>query len=696
MKISYNWLKEYVKSLPKPEKLADLLTMHSFEVENIEKIGKDYILDIDVLPNRAHDCLSHIGVAREAAAITGLKFKVPSSRLSEDKNLKASDFIKIEVKDRTECPRYTARVITNIKVESSPEWLKQKLKALDQKSINNIVDATNYVMFETGQPLHTFDFNKIEWSRLKSGSRQGSGQKTIIIRKAKKGEKITTLDREKCNLDNNILIIADNRNPLALAGVKGGKKAEITNKTKIIVLESANFDIHAIRNTLRKTGIRTESSLRFEHGLDPNLASQAIDKLAELIREISEGQVAKGMVDIYPKKVLPQKIKLNLKKVESILGIKVSQQQIIKSLKSLGFEIDNSLKVTVPTFRQDIKIEEDLVEEIARLIGYNNISAQAPLGLLGITKLDEVFSVNNKIKTIFEGFGFTEVYNFSFVGENDLKKLGIKSKDYLELENPLSLDLKYLRRDLLINLLKNVKDNLKSFAGKEGIKIFEIGKIYRRETKQLKEEKMLTGLIAVQNEREKGERFYEIKGAIDSLFNKLGVTDHWYDDFQATPEWTEEIFWQKTGTAEVKVGNQEIGFIGEINPKILNKLNLKGIVVAFNLNFEKILKLAREELIYQPPSPYPAAVRDLAVLVYRGDRVADVLNMINDAGGELVSDVDLFDMYEGEEIPKAKKSLAFHIVYQSYEKTLKDSEVDKIQKRIIKVLESKRGWEVRK
>ena len=683
MKISYNWLKEYVKSLPKPEKLADLLTIHSFEVENIEKIGKDYILDIDVLPNRAHDCLSHIGVAREAAAITGLKFKVPGSRLSEDKNLKTSDFIKIEVKDRTECPRYTARVITNIKVESSPEWLKQKLKALDQKSINNIVDATNYVMFETGQPLHTFDYEKIEG-------------KTVIVRKAKKGEKITTLDREKCNLDNNILIIADRRGPLALAGVKGGKKAEITNKTKTIVLESANFDIHAIRNTLRKTGIRTESSLRFEHGLDPNLASQAIDKLAELIREISEGQVAKGMVDIYPKKVLPQKIKLNLKKVESILGIKVSQQQIIKSLKSLGFEIDNSLKVTVPCFRQDIKIEEDLIEEIARLIGYNNISAQAPLGLLGITKLDEVFSVNNKIKTIFEGFGFTEVYNFSFVGENDLKKLGIKSKDYLELENPLSLDLKYLHRDLLINLLKNVKDNLKSFAGKEGIKIFEIGKIYRRETKQLKEEKMLTGLIAVQNEREKGERFYEIKGAIDSLFNKLGVTDHWYDDFQATPEWTEEIFWQKTGTAEVKVGNQEIGFIGEINPKILNKLNLKGIVVAFNLNFEKILKLAREELIYQPPSPYPAAVRDLAVLVYRGDRVADVLNMINDAGGELVSDVDLFDMYEGEEIPKAKKSLAFHIVYQSYEKTLKDSEVDKIQKRIIKVLESRRGWEVRK
>ena len=333
------------------------------------------------------------------------------------------------------------------------------------------------------------------------------------------------------------------------------------------------------------------------------------------------------------------------------------------------------------------------------------------MGLLGITKSDEVFSVNNKIKTIFEGFGFTEVYNFSFVGEDDLKKLGIEPNSYLELENPLSLDLKYLRRDLLINLLKNVKGNLKSFAGREGIKIFEIGKVYRREVKQLKEEKMLTGLIAVQNEKEKGERFYEIKGAIDSLFNKLGVTDHWYDSIEhlprsgglqpRTPEGrvygaSDFHIWSSRTTAEVKVGNQEIGFIGEINPKILNKLNLKGIVVAFNLNFEKILKLAREELIYQPPSPYPAAVRDLAVLVYRGDKVADVLNVINDAGGDLVQDVDIFDIYEGEEIPGAKKSLAFHIIYQSYEKTLKDSEVDKIQKRIIKALESKRGWEVRR
>ena len=660
MKISYNWLKEYVKPLPKPEKLADLLTNHSFEVENIEKKGNDFIFDVDILPNRAHDCLCHIGVAREAAAINNLKFKIKNLKLVESKELDVKDFIDVKVENSGACLRYTARVITNVKVGPSPKWIVSGLKALGQKSINNIVDAANYIMFEMGQPLHAFDYDKVEG-------------KKIIIRKAKKGEKITTLDNETCKLDQDILVIADSKSPLALAGVKGGKKAEISNKTKTIVLESANFSIQAIRATSKKTNIRTESSLRFEYGLDPNLASQAIDRVAGLIQEIIGGEVTKGIVDIYPKKVFPQKIKLNLEKVESVLGIKISKQEVIKYLKSLSFDVDNSLRVTVPTLRQDIKIEEDLIEEVVRLIGYNNIPAEAPLGLLGVTKLDEVLSVTNKVKTIFEGLGFTEVYNFSFIGEDDLKKTGI-GEEYLELENPLSLDLKYLRKDLLINLLKNIKINLKTSI-KQGIKIFELGKVYRKKGDEITEEKMLAGAIAGRVEKEKGERFYELKGVIDGLFNKLGITDHWYNPVECL-----------SATAEVKSGDEKIGWIKEIDSN----------VVGFNLSFEKILKLAQEELVYQPSSSYPAAVRDLAILVYPGDRVADVLNVINNAGGELVRDVDLFDMYEGEEIPRNKKNLAFHIIYQSDEKTLKDEEVDKIQKRIIKALERKRGWEVRK
>jgi len=690
MKVSYNWLKEYIKNLPKPEKMVDLLTMHSFETKIIEKIKNDYLLDVDVLPNRAHDCLSHIGIARECGALLNSKIKIPKNKLVEEKNLKSSDFIEVDVQDKKDCPRYMARIIKDIKVGPSPKWLKDKLEILGQKPINNIVDVANYVMLETGQPLHVFDLEKIEG-------------KKIIVRKAKRGEKITTLDNEFCELDDNILVIADSKDPLALAGTKGGKKAEISDKTKSIVLESANFSIQAIRKTVKKTNIVTEASIRFEHGLDPNLTKGAINRVAELIKEISSGKVAKGMVDNYPNKFLPRKLKINLEKIENFAGIKISKQDVIKHLKALDFSIDNSLKVTIPTFRQDINIEEDLIEEVIRLIGYNNIPVKHPLGLLGAVRQDTILSVSNKVKTIFEGLGFTEVYNFSFVGEDDLKKLKVNQKGYLELENPLSLDLKYLRKDLLINLLKNIKNNFKKSFGKgEEIKIFELEKVYREKNQSktnsfgAEEEKMLAGLIVAQSEKINGEKFYELKGVIDTVFNKLGITDHWYDDFQATPEWSDKVFWQAEATAEIKIGDEEIGFLGEMNPKILSELNIKGAMVGFNLSFAKILKLAQDELIYQPLSSYPAAIRDLAILVNRGDKVIDVLNLINQIGGDLIRDVDLFDMYEGEEIPKNKKNLAFRITYQSNERTLKDEEIDRIQKRIIKEAEKKRGWQVRK
>jgi len=690
MKVSYNWLKEYVGKLPKPEKMADLLTMHSFEVNGMEKSENDYLLDIDILPNRAHDCLSYIGIAQECAALINTKIKIPNSKLIEDKQSKIGDFIKIEVREKELCPRYTARVIDNVKISPSPQWLREKMESIGQNSINNIVDATNYVMFEIGQPLHAFDYDKLEG-------------KKIIVRKSKKGEKIITLDGESCNLDDSILVIADNKSPLALAGVKGGKKAEITTKTKTIVLESANFQIGTVRNTFRKTGIKTESSIRYEHGLDPNLTQKAIDRAAKIIQEVGGGDVKKGIVDIYPKKILPKKLKLDLIKTENILGIKVAKQDAMKIFKSLGFEINDSMVITIPTIRQDVEIEEDLIEELARIIGYDKIPVVHPTGLVGMSRLNDDLIIINKTKTIFEGLGFSEIYNFSFIGEKDIEKLGLHREGFLELENPLSSDLKYLRKDLLVNLLKNIKDNAKVFLNTEqGIRIFELGKVYRqagsgqKKTENIKEEKMLSGIIAARTEKTKGEKFYELKGVIDSLLNKLGISDQWYDDFQATPEWTDEIFWQKPSTAEIKVGDEEIGFLGEINSRILNKLNIEGMVVAFDLNFEKVLKLAEEELIYEPPSPYPAAVRDLAVLVGLNDRMADVLNVIELAGGELVQDVDLFDMYEGEEIPGGKKSLAFHIIYQSYEKTLKDEEVDRIQRKIIRELEKNKNWRVRK
>ncbi|HUT96270.1 MAG TPA: phenylalanine--tRNA ligase subunit beta, partial [Candidatus Paceibacterota bacterium] len=394
MKISYNWLREYLPKLPKPEKLANLLIVHSLEVKAIEKLARDYILDIDVLPNRGHDCLSYIGIAKECAALLGLKITQPclpvgrrKYKLEEDKKLKTSDFIKIEVQDREACPRYTARVIDNIKIGPSPKWLKEKLESIGQKSINNIVDATNYIMFETGQPLHAFDYEKI------------SGRK-IIVRQAKKGEKIATLDNELIDLDDDFLVIADTKNPLALAGIKGGKRAEISKNTKTIVLESANFNLGTVRTASRKINLRTEASIRFEYGLDANLTGEAIDKVAVLIKEVAEGKIARGIIDVYAKKVYPIKINLDIKKVENILGKTISKTEITRILKLLGFDVDANLKVVIPTIRQDVKIQEDLIEEIARIIGYDNIEAKAPLGLLGIVKLDDVLTITNKTKTI--------------------------------------------------------------------------------------------------------------------------------------------------------------------------------------------------------------------------------------------------------------------------------------------------------
>jgi len=311
MIFSYNWLQSFFKKkLPTPEKLADLLLRHFAEVEEIRKENKDFVLDIDVRPNRAGDCFSHLGIAREVATILNYKLEVPESKLIEDRSLKAKDFVHIDVKHREACPRYVARVIIEVRVGPSPKWLQERLKVCGLKPINNIVDIANYVMLESGQPLHAFDGEKIEG-------------KTIIVRFAKKGEKIITLDEEKYDLDNDILVIADLKTPLALAGIKGGKKAEITNRTKIVVLESANFNQRIIRRGSKKIDLKTDASWRFEHGIDPNLTEIAINLAARLIQEIAGGKIAQGLVDFYPKKVLPKKIKLVSDYVQGLLVVKI-------------------------------------------------------------------------------------------------------------------------------------------------------------------------------------------------------------------------------------------------------------------------------------------------------------------------------------------------------------------------------------
>ena len=675
MVFSYGWLQSFFqKKLPKPEKLAEVLTMSFAEVEKVKKEREDFVLDIDVKPSRASDCLSHLGVVREIAAITKLQYKEPLSKFKAAKELKSKDFIKVEVKDKNTCLRYTARVITDVKVGPSPKWLKDRLIACGLRPINNIVDIANYVMLETGQPLHAFDGDKLEG-------------KKIIVRFAKDREKIITLDEQKFDLDSDILVIADEKKPVAIAGIKGGKLPEIDKKTKVVVLESANFDPQTVRKGSRKLNLRTDASLRFEHGIDPNLTEFAINRAAFLIQKIAKGKVAQGLVDVYPKKVIPKIIRLNLDYVESLLGIKISEKEIKNILTRLGFEVKNLklkiLEVVAPTRRLDISIPEDLIEEVGRIHGYDKIPSFLPTSSLILPQKNLKIFWENMVKNIMKEAGFVEVYNYSFFGKREADLLGCKEKELIEVENPLSQEYRYLRTSLIPNLLKNIEKNFRQF---QKIKIFELGRIFKTPSM---EKRQLSGLLL-------GGEFHHLKGIIDSLLEKLGISGAWYDEYQPTPEDSKQFVWHPKKCAEIKIDNKEIGFLGEVSPKILNSLAIKERVVLFDIDFEKLSELASEEHEYRPLSKFPSAIRDIAVLVPRNVKIAQVLNEIYGVGRKLIRDVDLFDIYEGEELPQGKKNLAFHVIYQAEDRTLSPKEIDELQNKIIKNLEDEPGWQVRK
>ncbi len=646
MKISYNWLQDLIKKkLPEPAKLADLLTMHSFETELVNKYEQDYLLDVDVLPNRAHDCLSYCGISQEIAAI----LKYPLKSIDYGKKIKFSahsikDFVNIEVVDKALCPRYTARAIDNVKIGDSPQWIQDRLRVCGLRPISNVVDIANYVMLETGQPLHAFDADKLENS---------SDIKKIIVRCAKKGEKIITLDNDKYDLDENILVIADEKNPICIAGIKGGQGPGIDKQTKRIILEAANFSPGIIRQGSRQLKLETDASWRFEHQIDPNLTQEAIDMAACLIQDIAGGNTFKETIDLYPDKIKPKKINLDIEYVKKLLGINIPIKEASDILKRLGFKlqaIGTKLQVIIPTQRLDVNIPEDLIEEIGRIYGFEKIPSQLPSAVLIPSKKNEDLIYQKSIKEILNNLGFSEVYNYSFVS----------NKEEIELLNPISQEQKYLRSNLRVNLLNNIESNKKYF---KDIRLFEIGKVFLKDKNRIIEKKKLGVALFPAD-------FHRLKGIIETLFNKLRITDVWYNEASG-----------KNIRAEVKIGNDSLGWLND---------NI------FELDFEKIVKLATEERIYLSPSKYPAVVRDISLLVDKGTKVVEVLNLINNVGGSLVCDVDLFDMYEGEGISQDKKSLAFHIIYQSNDHTLTDKEVNKIQEKIMKALEENREWEVRK
>jgi phenylalanyl-tRNA synthetase beta chain len=693
MIFSYNWLKEYFKNLPAPEELSELLTMHSFEIEEMKKSGDDYIFDISVLPNRAGDCWSVSGMAKEIAGLLGKKIKEQPVNIKEDRKIKTRDFLKIESKNKNDCRRYSARMVFGVKVGNSPDWMKKKLEVSGLRSINNIVDSVNYAMLESGQPMHVFDFEKL--------SEAGKKTQKMIVKRAEKGEGITVLDGARYNLNENVLLICDNIGPLAIAGIKGGKRAEVDEETNTIVIESANFNPTLIRKASQSIGLRTDASMRFEHGIDPDLTEKSINRAAELIQQTAGGRISFGILDFYPLKSNKRKIALDVKKINSILGSDFSLEKMIAILENLGFKAEKKSKISaeilIPSLRRDIIMPEDLAEEIGRVFGYYKIKSESPYASIGLPVKNSSLLWEECAKNLLVNQGFSEIYNYSFVSAKDADNLGWKRQSLIEIENPTTEEHKYMRPSLIVNLLKNIANNFPFFESglifsrEKEMRIFEIGKVFSiiNESSQISERKMIAGALISSDPKV----FYKAKGALEFLFSGLGAGGILFADF---PKSDNSKFIDPENSSEIRLGDSAIGFLGKIQKEIADNLKINASAFLFEIDFDKILSICKNNVKYEAISPYPPAIRDLAVLVYSKEKSSAILEKIIFSAGPLLKKAEIFDMYEGSPIPIGKKSLAFHITYQSKERTLGAEEIDQSQKKIIEALESIQGWEVRK
>ncbi len=658
MKFSYNWLNSFFdKDLPEPDKLAEKLMMRFFEVEKVKPMDGDFLIDIDVLPNRASDCFSHFGVAKEIAAIYNLDINELKSSFKEGKtDLEKQVDVKVET-DLTR--RYMLTGLTEVKVGETPNFIKKRLKVCGLQSINNIVDITNYVMLETGQPLHAFDGEKV-----------GS---VIKVRKAKSGEKITTLDGDLKELDDSMIVIADKNDSIGIAGVKGGQGPEIDKDTNVIYLEAANFDAKTIRKSSKKLKLRTDASNRFAHGLDPELAEKATKRAIHLLQKYADGKPMRSRIDKYPDPVKPKNVKLSLDKTKSLLGVDISKSKVVKILESLSFEVEEDgdfLEVVVPTKRRDVSLEEDLIEEIGRIYGYENIKPIPPKVAVTTPKPNSNLIWEDKIRDILKEVGFVENYNYTFVNEEIKNIFGYE--DLIEMKNPVSSEYKYLRPELLPLLLKNIKDNEKRF---NNVDVFEIGKVFSG-----KEEKIIGVATTSQN-------FRELKGVVDLIVEKItGKVPEYENDSRQ---------WSTEKAAQISLNGEILGCLGEVKPDLLKELKVNSKPLVFQVDFEKLASLAIDKHKYEKIVKFPVSVKDISILIPEEVAFKKVISIVQKAAGSLLTDVGLFDLYQGDGVPEGIKSLGLRLSFQAKDRTLSREEINNLLEKIISSLE-KSGWEVRK
>ena len=636
----------------------------------------DTIIEFDLTPNRS-DCLSVIGIAREVAAILKTSLRYPRLKLPPGETpIEKITSVIIESPDH--CPRYAARVVLDVQIGESPSWLQERLHSVGLRAINNVVDVTNFVLMEMGQPLHAFDFDRLAEHR-------------IVVRTAREGQAFTTLDGAERTLNSDMLMICDGKGPVALAGIMGGLESEIEDDTRSVLIESAYFDPITIRRTAKRLGVNTESSYRFERGVDPEGITKALDRAAQLMVETAGGKLASGVIDNYPRPIPERVIEVSVKRTNRLLGSRLNQEEVISYLKSVELNVapldKDRLRVVVPTFRVDIERPEDLMEEVARLRGYDQIPTTHPLSHVVASPQDKKLECRSRLREILTGCGFSEIVTYSFIGKDACNKLLLPDNDprrqMVSILNPLTEDQAVMRTSLVPGLLATMYRN--STQRNEDLRIFELGKIFlsppTADRDELPEEvQMISGLwTGARYDRTwhlKGEKvdFYDIKGIVDSVCAGLNIKGLRY-----TPLDSADFPYLRLGhTAEVYAGDELLGAVGELTHEVLQNFELKQPAYCFDLNFDRLVHCMTEKKRARPISRFPATTRDVALIVDDSIEAQGVLDYIDGLGEELIGRVEIFDVYKGPPISRGKKSLALRFTYRSYERSLTDSEVNRI------------------
>ena len=675
MKFSKNWLKEFVDIDLSTEELCNQLTMVGLEVDGYESFqskitGKDAIIDLDITPNRG-DCFSLLGVAREVAILNKLKLKLPQSQ-----TIASTVDSPTNISVCAMGPKYAGRYIKNIDLSvKTPDLIAERLETSDHRLIDPVVDITNYILLELGQPLHAFDHDKLVGD--------------IKVRFAKEAEELTLLDETKISLNKDCLVIADKKRSIAFAGIMGGLDSSVTDSTKSIYLESAYFKPEVIRGKARRFGLQTDASMRFERGVDFNIQELAIERASELLNK-SVGGLFGPLQVVAEKKSLPKqnKVSVNISSANRILGANLSKTKVKSYLTGLGLSPQvkkETVNTLIPSWRYDLSIEADLIEELARLEGYNKLPTES---LRPLPKKKEVTN-SHRVSAFLVSQGFSEVITYSFIDKEDAN-LGSVKKDHLIVSNPISQNMNVMRSSLWPGLVNTYASNLNN--GEENQKLFEIGSIFKKDKSgSVKEILQVGGLISGKDtdlhwkNKPLSLNFYNLKGDLEGLMNHLTK--------EAIFERAASSFLHPGKSAKIKVGSKLIGEMGVIHPGVINQKDLKGEVLVFTLDIDKLTQ--DKNIKYKNFSRYPASQRDLAFIVEDSELNSKIIKLIRSKAGKELVEINTFDVYHGDNVPEGKKSVAFNLKWQSLSKTLIDEDIDQLVEKIVNSLSKEIKAELR-